>query len=224
MEAYRIALQMAVDFVEVDVHKTRDGAIVCIHDHDVSRTTNCKGRVADLTLSELKLLDAGSWFNKKNPGKARPEFAGLRIPSLQEILDLLKENKTGIYVEIKDPELYPPDFEFSLVSLIRRNNFENRTVFLSFNPQSLVKTKKIDSSIPTAILISNLSENPVQAALAIVADGLAIRHNIANSDIINAAHEKGLSVSVWTVDEPEDLRRMINLGVDRIITNYPDRL
>ena len=77
---------MVVDFVEVDVHKARDGAIVCIHDSDVGRTTNGKGRVADLTLSELKGLDAGSWFNKKNPGKARPEFAGLRIPSLQENL------------------------------------------------------------------------------------------------------------------------------------------
>jgi len=224
LEAYRIAVQMAVDFVEVDVHKTRDGAIVCIHDSDVSRTTNGKGRVADLTLSELKPLDAGSWFNKKNPGKARPEFAGLRIPSLQEILDLLKENKTGIYVEIKDPELYPPDFESSLVSLIHRNNFESRTLFLSFNPQSLVKTKKIDSSIPTALLISKLAKNPVQAALAIMADELAIWHNIAHSDLINAAHENDLSVSVWTVNEREDLRRIINLGVDRIITNYPDRL
>jgi glycerophosphoryl diester phosphodiesterase len=224
LEAYRIALQMAADFVEVDVHLARDGTIVCIHDSDVRRTTNGKGRVADLTLSELKLLDAGSWFNKKNPGKARPEFAGLQIPSLQEVLDLLKENKTGIYVEIKDPELYGPHFESSLVSLIRRNDFENRTLFLSFSPQSLAKTKKIDSSIPAALLISKLAGNPVQAALAIDADELAIRYDLANSDFINAAHEKGLSVSVWTVDEPEDLRRMILLGVDRIITTYPDRL
>ncbi len=215
---------MAVDFVEVDVHKTHDGEIVCIHDPNVSRTTNGKGRVADLTLPELKLLDAGTWFNEKYPRKARPEFACSRIPSLQEILDLLRENEAGIYVEIKDPELYPPDFESSLVSLIRRNCFESRTLFLSFNQQSLVKTKNIYPSIPTALLISRLAENPVQAALAIMADEVAIRHDLANSDFVKAAHEKGLSVSVWTVDEPEDLRRMINLGVDRIITNYPDRL
>jgi glycerophosphoryl diester phosphodiesterase len=97
-------------------------------------------------------------------------------------------------------------------------------MFLSFNPPSLVKTKKIDSSIPTALLVSKLAINPVQAALAIMADELAIRYKIANSDLINAAHERSLSVSVWTADDPEDLRRMIKLGVDRIITNYPDRL
>jgi glycerophosphoryl diester phosphodiesterase len=224
LEAYRIALQMSADFVEADVHKTRDGSIVCIHDPEVSRTTNGKGRVADLTISDLKLLDSGSWFNKGNPGKARQEFVGLRIPTLQEIMDLLKENEAGIYVEIKNPELYSPDFESSLVTLVKRNDFESRVLFLSFNPQSLVKTKSLAPSIPTALLIAKLAEDPVQASLDIMADEVAIRYDLANSDLIHAAHKKGLSVSVWTVDEPEDIRRMINLGVDRIITNYPDRL
>jgi glycerophosphoryl diester phosphodiesterase len=224
LEAYKIALQMAVDFVEVDTRQTRDGEIVCIHDSDVCRTTNGKGRVADLTLPELKRLDAGIWFNKQNPEKARPEYVGLTIPSLDEILDLLKESKTGIYIEIKNPELYSPDFEFSLVSLIRRANFENRALFLSFNPQSLVKTKEIAASIPTALLISKLATDPVHAALAIKADELAIRHDLATADIVNAAHKSNLSVSVWTVNAPNDFRRMINLGVDRIITNYPDRI
>jgi glycerophosphoryl diester phosphodiesterase len=224
LEACRMALQMKADFLEIDVHQTCDGIIVGIHDPDVSRTTNGRGRIADLTLAELKLLDAGSWFNQNHPKKARPEFIGLQIPTLQEILDLIRDSQTGVYIEIKNPELYPQDFESSLASLIQRNQFENRTLFLSFSSQSLMKTKDIKPSIPTALLISEPAEDPIQTALEIRADELAIRYNLATPDLIHAAHECDLSVSVWTVNEPADLLRMIHCGADRIITNYPDRL
>jgi glycerophosphoryl diester phosphodiesterase len=224
LEACRMALQMKADFLEIDVHQTNDGVIVGIHDSNVSRTTNGKGRIADLSLAELKLLDAGSWFNQNHPEKARPEFIGAQIPTLQEIIDLIRDSQTGAYIEIKNPELYPQDFEFSLASLIQRNQFENRSLFLSFSSQSLIKTKKNAPSIPTALLISKLAEDPIQAALAIRADEVAIRHDLATPDLINAAHECGLSISVWTVNKPADLLRMIHCGADRIITNYPDRL
>jgi glycerophosphoryl diester phosphodiesterase len=224
LEAYRVALRMKADYVEIDVHQAFDGIIVGIHDADVSRTTNGRGRIADLSLAELKSLDAGSWFNQNYPEKARPEFVGSHIPALQEVIDLLKNSPTGIYIEIKNPELYPPDFESSLTNLIQRNQFESRALFLSFSSQSLIKTKGITPSIPTALLISELAEDPIQAALAIRADEVAIRHNLATPDLIHAAHECGLSVSVWTVNKPADLLRMIHCGADRIITNYPDRL
>jgi glycerophosphoryl diester phosphodiesterase len=224
LEACRMALQLKADFLEVDVHQTYDGVIVGIHDPDVSRTTNGSGRIADLSLSELKRLDAGSWFNQNHPKKARPEFIGLQIPTLQEIIDLIRDSQIGIYIEIKNPELYPPDFESTLANLIQRNQFEDRTLFLSFSLQSLTKTKGINPSIPTALLISDPAEDPIQTALAIRADEMAIRYNLATPDLIRAAHVSGLSVSVWTVNEPADLLRMIHCGADRIITNYPDRL
>jgi glycerophosphoryl diester phosphodiesterase len=224
LEAYRLAIQMGVDFVETDVHRLRDGILVAIHDADVKRTTNGKGWIADLTLAELKSLDAGSWFNRAFPEKARPEYAGLRVPTLQEVIDLVKESSAGLFIEIKDPERYPPDLESSLLSLVRNNQMEKRTRFLSFSAQSIRKIKELDASIPTVFLISRPDKNSVRATLEIPADELGIRYNNATPAIVDEAHKHGLLISVWTVDKEEDMQRMLGLGVDRITTNYPDRL
>jgi glycerophosphoryl diester phosphodiesterase len=223
LASYRAAIQMEADFVEIDVHRLGSGEIVAIHDPDVSRTTNGRGRIAELHIGDLQALDAGSWFNKASPKKARPEFAGLRVPTLQQIIDLVKPSTLGFYIEIKNPELYPPDFENCLLSLIRMNRIEERTRFLSFSSHSIKKIKASDSSIKTALLVSGLRKDPVAATLDAHADELGIRHDLATASIVDSAHEKNLSVSAWTVDRPTDIRRMIELHVDRIITNYPDR-
>ena len=224
LEAYRLALQMGVDGIEMDVHRLRDGVIVAIHDPDVKRTTNGKGRISDLTLTELKSLDAGSWFNDAFPEKARPEYVGLKVPTLQEIIDLIRESSVGLYVEIKNPERYPPDLESSLLSIICENKLGSRTRFLSFSAQSVSKIKALNPSIQTALLISDSGKNPVQAALQVSADELAIRHDLVTPAIADIAHKNNLSVSAWTVNREADLQRMIRLGADCIITNYPDRL
>jgi glycerophosphoryl diester phosphodiesterase len=224
LPSYRLAIEMGVDFVEVDVHRLGDGTIVAIHDADLKRTTNGKGWVADLTLAEIKALDAGSWFNHAHPEKARPEYAGLQVPTLQEVIDLVKESSAGLCIEIKDPERYPPDLESSLLSLVHGSRMETRTRFLSFSVSSLRKIKELDASIPTVLLISRHGKNPVQAALEVPADEVGLRHVLATQEIVNEAHQRGLPISVWTADEPEDILRAIALGVDSITTNYPDRL
>jgi glycerophosphoryl diester phosphodiesterase len=224
LEAYRQALQLGVNGIELDVHQSRDGIIVAIHDPDVKRTTNGKGRISDFTLAELKALDAGSWFNHSFPEKARPEYAGLKIPTLQEVIDLVKESPVELCIEIKNPELYSSDLESSLLSIIHSNQLEGRTRFISFSSRSVRKIKELDPSIRTGLLISDFGKDPVNATLQVSADELAIRHNLATPALIDAAHDEGLSVSVWTVDTPEDMQRMIGLGADALITNYPDRL
>jgi glycerophosphoryl diester phosphodiesterase len=224
LAAYRLALDMGVDGVETDVHRLRDGVIVAIHDPDIKRTTDGRGQISELTLPELKALDAGSWFNKTYPGKARPEFVGLKVPTLQEIIDLIKESPADLYVEIKDPERYPPDLEESLLSIIRNNGMEKKTRFLSFSAQSIEKIKALDPSSQTALLISNRGGDPVRQALRASANELAIRHTLATHALIDAAHNKGLSLTVWTVDEPKVLQRMIHLAVDSIVSNYPERI
>jgi len=224
LEAYRRAIEMGVDFVETDVHRLRDGTLVAIHDADLKRTTNGKGWVGDLALAELKALDAGSWFNNAYPEKARPEYAGLQVPTLQEVIDLVKKSRAGLFIEIKDPERYQPDLESSLLSLVRGNHMEKRARFLSFSAQSLCKIKELDASIPTMLLISKPRENPVKAAVDIAADELGLLYEYATPAIVNEARNQGLRISVWTVDKQEDMRRMIELGVDSITTNYPDKL
>jgi glycerophosphoryl diester phosphodiesterase len=224
LKAYRLALEMGVDFVEMDVHMLRDGALVAIHDPDVTRTTSGKGRISELTLAELKGLDAGSWFNRAYPKKARPEYVGLKVPTLEEVFELVSGSSAGCYVEIKDPERYPTNLESSLLSLIRKSRLEKRSRVISFSAPSIGKIKALDPSIRTGLLISRRSKDPVRAALEAPADELAIRHDLASAALVSSAHEKGLSVSVWTVDREQDLERMIRMEVDRIITNYPDRL
>jgi glycerophosphoryl diester phosphodiesterase len=222
--SYRMALQMGADFVETDVHRSRDGVLVAIHDADVNRTTDGKGFVADLTLAELKAMDAGSWFNGIFPEKARPEYAELRIPTLQEVLDVVGESSAGLYIEIKDPERYQPDLESSLLSLIHSSQMENRARILSFNARSLRKIKELDNSMPTVFLVAKPDRNPIRAALEIRAGELGILYSQATAALVEEAHGHGLLLSVWTVDQPEDMERMIALGVDNITTNYPDRL
>jgi glycerophosphoryl diester phosphodiesterase len=222
LAAFRRVLEMGVPFIEVDVHMSRDGELVVIHDPKVDRTTNGKGAVGDLTLTQLKKLDAGSWFNLSHPGKARMEFAGDRIPRLQEVIDLIKETKVGLYIEIKDPELYPQDFETRIISLLRRNEFEKKVVLLSFSANSLTKVRRLDSSIRTAFLASTSKTDPVSAAVSVGADGLAIRHTLLTPKILREARHKKLGIAVWTVDDENAIRRAVNLGADRIISNYPD--
>ncbi len=217
-------MQMGVDAIEMDVHMLRDGEIIAIHDADVRRTTDGKGRISELTLTEIKALDAGSWFNRAFPKKARQEFVGLKVPTLQEIIDLTKESSVKLYIEIKNPEFYPPDLESSLLSLIRDNQMEKRTRFLSFSPDSIRKIKALDPSAQTALLISESDQDPVAATLRTSADELGIRHQLVTPATMDAAHENGLSVAVWTVDQKADMRRMIRLGADSITTNHPDRL
>jgi len=224
LAAYRTAIQMGVDAVEVDVHRLRDGTLVAIHDANLKRTTNGRGCIGDLTLAELKALDAGSWFNARFPRKARPEFAGLKVPTRQEIIDLMKSSSAELFIEIKDPERYAPDFELSLLALVQKNRMEPRTRFLSFHAQSLRKIKQLQASIPTVLLISRCGKDPVKAATDIPADELGIRFECLTPSMVENARRKGLRVSVWTVDAEKDMRRMLKMGVDRIITDYPDRL
>jgi glycerophosphoryl diester phosphodiesterase len=224
MAAFRLALQMKVDFLELDVQMTRDGELVAIHDPSLDRTTNGKGPVAEKTLAQLKELDAGSWFNEAFSAKARPEYAGQRIPTLQEIIDLAEGTPVSFYIETKNPELYPAEFEARLLDLLRRNHVHKRTVIQSFSPHSLEKIKSLDPSIPTALLVETPEPDPVDAAVRPGANELAIDYRLLTPELAARARDWGLTIAVWTVNEKEDFRRMIRLGVDRIITNYPDRL
>ena len=222
--SYRMAIQMGADYVETDVHRSRDGVLVAIHDAEISRTTNGKGFVADHTLAELQALDAGSWFNTAFPEKARPDYIGLRVPALQEVMGVVQESSAGLLIELKDPERYQPDLESALLSLIRSSPMENRIRVLSFSANSLRKIKELDASVPTVFLVAKPNNNPVQATLEIPADELGILHTQLTSALVEEAHRSGILISVWTVDQPEDMKRMIAMGVDRITTNYPDRL
>jgi glycerophosphoryl diester phosphodiesterase len=223
LEAFRLALEMNAAYIELDVHMSRDHRIIVIHDSRVDRTTNGRGRVADLTAAELSTLDAGSWFNRRYPGRVRAEFAGAKIPLLQEVVDMIKGTRAGLYVEIKDPELYPDDFVVETVSLLARSGFEKRVVLLSFSAKSVEKVRLLNSSLRTALLIGKRSPDPVSSAVATGACELAIGHTLLTPRLMAKARRAGLLVAVWTANSSTAIRRALVLGADRIISNYPDR-
>jgi glycerophosphoryl diester phosphodiesterase len=224
LASYRLALEMKVDFLELDVQMSRDGEIVAIHDPLVDRTTNGKGAVGEMTLAQMRALDAGAWFNRTFPERARPEFAGEHIPTLEEIIRLAAPSRAGLYIETKNPELYPVEFEAKVVDLVRRSGFADRVVIQSFNALSIEKVKKLAPEIPTALLVGTLQKEPVEATLKAGSRELAIDYRLLTAEIADRARAKGLTLTVWTVDDEAEMRRMMALGVDRIITNFPERL
>lgn len=222
MAAFRLALEMKVDGIELDVHMARDGSIVVIHDLTVDRTSNGRGRVGAMTLPELQSLDAGSWFNAAFPKKARPEYAGQQIPTLHEVIELVR-NRARLYIEMKDPDLYPDSLESELLSIVRQHEMQDRVVFLSFNQRALRRMRELDPAIPIALLTSRLTGDPVKSALSLHASGLAVLHKRLTPALVEKVLGSGLSLIAWTVDSPKDLGRMIEAQVNSIITNYPDR-
>jgi len=224
LEAYRQVIPMGCDGVELDVQMLCDGTLIAFHDPDVGRTTDGAGPLLNYTLDSIKKLDAGSWFNRAFPEKARLEYAGLRVPTLEEILILLKESPLEIFIEIKNPELYPPDFETRLVECAEENQIWERTLFMSFSEASIRKIKTLRPASRTALLAFEMTPDPVQAARDAGANELGILYKLAAPALIESARKCDIAFSVWTVDEPEDMRRMLALGVDCITSNYPDRL
>ena len=218
LAAFRLALDLRADGIELDVHMTADNEIVVIHDSTVDRTTGFPGRVGQMTSSALKALDAGSWFNSAFPDKARPEYTGLRIPLLREVLELVR-GRARLYIEIKDPDLYPGDFESRLLSIVREHRMENSVAFLSFSRRSLRKIRRADPSTTVALLISRLSGDPIKSARALGAAALAVSFRVLNDGFAAEIREAGLGIIAWTVDDAGDIRRIKSMRVDSVITN-----
>ncbi len=220
--AFQLALDTNVDGIELDVHMALDGSIVVIHDSTVDRTTNGKGRVGKMTLEQLKSVDAGSWFNAAFPQKARSGYEGQRIPTLSEVMELVR-GRARLYIEMKSPDLYPDSLQPELLRIVRLHEMEHDVVFLSFNRRALRKMRHLDAGIPTALLISRLVGDPVKAAVSLGA-GTAVSYKLLAPTLVRKIRSAGLGLITWTVDNSEDIARMIDAGVDAIITNYPDRM
>jgi glycerophosphoryl diester phosphodiesterase len=221
LAAFQLALAMGVDGIELDVHRTKDGVIVAVHDSTADRTTNARGRIGAMEWTRLRELDAGSWFNRLHPELAKPEFSAQRIPSLDDVI-ALSGGKAHLYIEIKDPGLYPACFESEVLSVVRHRGIEDQVTFLSFNRRSLRKLRALEPSIRTGLLINRRAGDPCRTALSLKANGLAALHKLLAQDFVAKIREADLALAAWTVDAPEDLRKMQSAHVDAIITNRPE--
>jgi len=224
LAAFRNAIRLGVDMIEIDVHQTRDGHVVVIHDNSVDRTTDGHGRVGEMTLAEIRRLDAGSKFDKR--------FAGERVPTLEETLNTL-QGKAALLLEIKkDHDTLYPGLEEKVVKILQDHDAVSRTVVQSFNLHTVRKVQALDPSIRTFYLLGRnfpRSYDSLAAGLRHGASspsfaGWAPHHSVLDRGKVDTLHRAGYLVYTWTVDEADEIRRMVQAGVDGIITNHPDRL
>lgn len=229
--AFRGAIELGFRYIETDLHRTRDGAIVCFHDATLMRTTDGAGRARDLTLAELKRLDAGYRFTRDGvtfPFRGR----GLTVPTLEEALALHPE--LCLNVEIKQRQ---PPMEAALWDAIDRLGARDRLLVAAEHDPLVHRFRALrpNDRIPTSpgtrgVLrfwvgvrtgAHRFETYPFDALQVPVSfRGLTV----VDRAFVDAAHAHGVQVHVWTIDEPREMRRLLDLGVDGVMTDRPDRL
>jgi glycerophosphoryl diester phosphodiesterase len=215
---------------------TSDGVLVALHDDTLDRTArgpgrDCTGSVITNTLEQVKACDVGSWFNESYPQYARDEYVGLRIPTLEEVFQRYGSG-ANYYIETKNPEA-APGMEEELLRLmdeygLRRPAAERWQVLIqSFSPASLKKIHALDPSLPLIQLYDEETSEAIRANLDTArayAVGVGPFKGDVDAQLVEAAHTRCLYVHPYTVNEEREMRALIELRVDGIFTNFPDRL
>jgi len=197
------ALELGADMVEVDVRASRDGHVVVMHDAVVDRTTNGKGYVKDMTLEDLKKLNAG---------------LGESVPTLQEVAELIR-GKAQLVVEIKASEI-----EKKVLQIIKENELERETVITSFYHPILKRVKELNPNIQTGAIIASRPIKAAQLAMDANSNALFPKHLYVDSQMVEEAHRHDLAVYPWTIDILNEIEPLIKMGIDGIVTNKPDVL
>jgi glycerophosphoryl diester phosphodiesterase len=213
LPAFARAMADGADGVELDVQLSRDGRLVVIHDFVLGRTANGGSLVADTSFEDLRRLDAGAWFGAP--------FAATRIPTLDEVYDLLHGRARLINIEIKkvSPEIPVEDALADFLS--SRPDVRAVTLVSSFDHPTLRRFKDRRPDVRTgALYVASLVE-PARYAQGIPVDALHPRYDAVTADVVNDARAAGLAVNVWTVNEIDDARRLAAIGVNVIMTDRP---
>ncbi|MBM7096703.1 glycerophosphodiester phosphodiesterase [Bacillus sp. H-16] len=250
MPALNKAVKMESDWMELDIQMTADGELVAFHDDEVDRTTDGEGEVGDYTLEELKELDAGSWFNEEYPEKADESYEGAEILTLEEIFDEFGSD-VNYYLETKSTYLND-DMEEPLVEMIEEYGFDEKdnVIIQSFHQDSLKEVHERNESIPLVQLLwwevdeetgekeewlditpapSEMTEEDFEEiSQYAVGIGPHLEYydgtEVIDEDFVQRAREHDFMVHVYTLNEKEDMERLMDWGVTGIFTDFPDRL
>lgn len=223
LAAFRRAAEMGADFIETDLQLTRDGLLVAIHDETLDRTTTGTGPVSAETLEELRKLDAGAWFWKKHASKVQhSDSAGECIPTIEEILAFGRESNVGLYLEMKMPGARGA--EHALAEALQAAHYLDRTVVITFDSEALARVREIEPATVTGYLYSERRTDGVAEAIGAGARELLPRADRITRKLVEQAHGSDLEVVAWTVNTPRRMKELLALGVDGIITNFPNRL
>ena len=209
--AFEAALDSGADYIELDVQLTKDNYLVVFHDKTLDRTTDGSGRVSDHTYAQLMELSAGSWYGE--------EFSDAKIMLLEDVLRLVG-HKCLLNIEIKGIGNVDLIAEMT-VDLVNEYDIQDSCYITSFSYNALKKVKELDPKIKTA-LIANLATSTSYSQLPDI-DAVSMNYIFVNQSVVNTVHQNGKKIFVWTVDREEDIRSMMSLGVDNIITNRPGK-
>ncbi len=220
LAAFRRAVELGAGFIETDLQLSCDTRLVALHDPTLKRTTNGKGKVSSATLAELRKLDAGGWFRgvQTEPGS----FSGEKIPTIEEILAFGQEKDIGLFLEIKAPGA--SGVEHTLVGALHAADAVGRTVVLSFDPGILTKVRRLDPLIAAGYLYDGKLDDAVHQAVAAGARQILPRADRIRAKLVEEAHRSDLKIVAWTVNAREKMRELMDIGVDGIITDYPQEL
>ena len=238
LAAFDLAQQMNADYLELDVYLTRDGVPVVLHDATLNRTTrgpaeNCVGEVGEKTLAQIRTCEAGSWFNRIFPAAARPSYAsGVGVPTLEEVFQRYGQ-RANYLVEIKQPQRVP-GVEAKVLELYERYGLRRpaaerwQVVTQSFSEESMRKLHALAPEIPLNQLLNN-RETPesILAKLDRIREyaiGIGPAKSTVNAEMVRAAHQRCLRVFPYTVNDPQEVSALLALGVDGIISDFPERV
>lgn len=212
--AFQSAYDSHADGIELDAKLSKDGEVMVIHDPTVDRTTNGSGRVNQLTLTELKRLDAGGWFDAK--------FSGEPIPTLDEVF-LAVGGKFLINVELTNYTSSHDNLVEKVAALVKKHGIEEHVIFSSFDPLNLRKIAQLIPGCPCgALAMPSLAGIFMRGFVGRWAAGMVHPYLLdVNPHFVAAQHRMNRKVNVWTVNKAEDIQRMLAAGVDGIITDDP---
>lgn len=216
LEAFRKAVEMGADGVELDVQLTKDGELVVIHDETVDRTSDGSGWVKDFTYARISRFN----FNRTHP----EGYERAMIPTLEEVYELLKPTGLTINVELKTGVVFYPEIEARVLDLTARMGLEERVWYSSFNHYTVQRIKELNPQAKTGMLYCDGIVNPVSyGALVVGADAMhPALYNLQYPNYMEDCKKHGKRVHVWTVNEEQYMRMVCEMQVDAMITNYPD--
>jgi glycerophosphoryl diester phosphodiesterase len=220
--AFQKAIDEGIDFLEMDLHLTKDRKVIVMHDESFERTTNGKGWVWDVNLTDATQLDAGQ---------------GEHIPTLTEVIDLVRPTSVRLCLELKyepftkdylksEPEALATTSE--VIKILHQKKFIDRVVVTSFSPNVLRKAKELEPRLPSVLDPSpqdgSLTPKEVMEQVVPCANIVAYYYPHINKELMDEARLAGIQVWAWDPDDPEEMKRLINLGVHGVMTNRPDTL
>lgn len=213
--AFCLALEQGADAVELDVKLSRDGKIMVFHDLTLDRVTGVKGRFCERTFADLRSLDAGEWFSTR--------FKGERIPMLSEVFEAVGKNMV-INIELTNYDTPGDALPEEVAKLVKEHNVEDRVIFSSFDPRNLVKIRQRLPESQTALLAHQGWRGAISRSLAWRWVSPRMLHpycSDVDASFVRRVHRLGARMHVWTVNDPAEMTRLANLGVDGLFTDDP---